>query len=161
MEIKFMTEVQKNMKIERKRFPNVGLTIAKIEELEMKFNEGLKFPKAFREFLFLAGDNNNFGFDDLGKGLDEFQNFALKEIKAAGQKVDRPFFAFNVYDSQYHVIFLDETEEDPKVYLISPFLAAEGTSSLVKIPTGGFKENFTFVEFVNESVRRSKYNLGI
>lgn len=159
MEIKYLHQVVENPTLEG--FTNRKLSTEKIEELETKFNAGKEFPLAFREFLYLAGDFNNFGFDDLGKGLDEFQNFALKEIKAAGQKVDRPFFAFDVYDSVYSVIFLDETEEDPKVYFISPFLAAEGFWPLIKVPEGGFKENYTFTELVNESIRRCKYNLGI
>lgn len=132
------------------------MLISEIEELESKYNQGKEFPQAFREFLFLAGENNNFAFDDLGEGLDELQNIAKEDMDFAGQKLDRPFFAFSVLDSMYSVILLDETEEDPKVYLLMPFLAKGGSEPLLKVPTGGFKENYTFTELVNESIHRVK-----
>mgnify|MGYP006191799177 CR=1 FL=1 len=72
-------------------FTNRPLSIQKIEELEEKFNDGRVFPKAFREYLYLAGDFNNFAFDDLGENLADFQDKAGKDLEIAGQKVDRPF----------------------------------------------------------------------
>ncbi|WP_334126351.1 hypothetical protein [Empedobacter brevis] len=160
MDIKYMTEIKKNMKIPRKPWPNEGLSVAEIEKLELKYNQGKEFPRAFREFLFLAGENNNFAFDDLGEGIDELQNIAQEDIDFAGQQLDRPFFAFKVYDSQYSVILLDEIDEDPKVYKLCPFLAKGGSEPLLRIPKGGFKENYTFTELVNESIRRVKNNIA-
>ncbi|HEX8574882.1 MAG TPA: SMI1/KNR4 family protein [Flavobacterium sp.] len=153
MNIEYMTEVQNNMKIERKPWPNKGLSISQIEDLEKKYNRGREFPKAFREFLYLAGENNNFAFDDLGEGLDELQELAKEELEMAGQKVDRPFFAFSVYNSCYYVIFLDETKEDPKVYLIMPFLAEGGSEPLIK------SNGWDFTALVNESIHRVKNNI--
>ena len=43
--------------------------------------------------------------------------------------------------------------------MIDPFEALEG-STLVSIPKGGFKENYTFTELVNESIRRVKNNIS-
>ena len=158
MNIEYLTEVVNNPVLDG--FKNRPLSIEKIEKLEKKYNKGKEFPKAFREFLFLAGDFNNFAFDDLGEGLDKLQEIANKELDRTNQKVDRPFFAFDVYDSCYSVIFLDETNDDPNVYHIDVYGAKEGAVPLVQIPTGGFKENYTFTELVNESIRRVKYNIA-
>ena len=154
MEIIYMKEIQKNIKIDRKKHMNEGFNENEIKNLETIFNKRKEFPIAFREFLFLAGKYNNFAFDDLGEGLNELQNIAKEELQMTRQKVDRPFFAFDVYDSQYSVIFLDETEEDPKVYIINPYGAKEGSEPLIK-PNG-----WIFSELVNENIRRVKNNIA-
>ena len=130
MEIKYLEVVRNNPRLNG--FTNRPLTITQIEALEQTYNEGNKFPQAFREYLFLAGDFNNFTFDDLGEGLDELQKIAYNELNRTGQAVNRPFFAFDVYNSQYSVIFLDETKEDPEVFLVSPYLAKGGSEPLIK-----------------------------
>ena len=75
-------------------------------------------------------------------------------LEQVGEKIERPFFAFDVYNSQYSVVFLDEDEEDPKVYLISPFLAKGGKVPLIKA------NGFIFSDLVNESIRRVKNNIA-
>lgn len=151
MNIEYMEQVKKNPVI---NFKNEPMVISEIEKLEKKYNSGKEFPKAFREFLFLAGDFNNFGFDDLGEGIDELQNIAKEDMDFADQKLDRPFFAFDVLDSMYSVILLDEIEENPKVYLLMPFLAKGGSQPLLK------SNSWNFTELVNESIRRVKNNIA-
>lgn len=152
MIIEYLQKVVENPVLNR--WINRPLSIQKIEELEEKFNDGRVFPKAFREYLYLAGDFNNFAFDDLGENLADFQDKAGKDLEIAGQKVDRPFFAFDVYNSQYSVIFLDERDDDPAVYLISPFLAKRGTVPLVD------RNGWVFSSLVNENIRRVKNNIA-
>ena len=150
MNIEYMVQVKNNPVL---NFKNEPMAISDIEKLEKKYNKGKEFPKAFREFLFLAGNFNNFGFDDLGEGLDALQELAKEELEMAGQKVDKPFFAFSVYNSCYSVIFLDETKEDPKVYLIMPFLAEGGSEPLMR-PNG-----WEFTALINEHIHRVKNNI--
>lgn len=150
MTIEYMTKVKENPKINN--FVNRGFSEEKIQKIESKYNRGKKFPKAVREFLYLAGDFNNFGFDDID-GIVDLQELANEELEMAGQKVDKPFFAFSVYNSCYSVIFLDETKEDPKVYLIMPFLAEGGAEPLIK-PNG-----WEFTALVNEHIYRVKNNI--
>ena len=152
MDIKYMEQVKDNPAL--KGFRNEPMTITEISKLESKYNEGREFPKAFREFLFLAGNFNCYHFDDLGEGIDQLQQYAKEDLEMAGQKIDRPFFSFSVYNSQYSVIFLDETKDDPKIYLISPFLAKGGSEPLIK-PNG-----WDFTALVNESIRRIKNNIS-
>lgn len=150
MEIEFMNQVSENPEINK--FVNRGFSLEKVVQIESDYNQGNEFPKAFREFLILAGDFNNFGFDDID-GILELQELAQEELKMVGQTVERPFFAFDVRDSTYGVIFLDEEKEDPDVYLISPFLAKGGSEPLIK-PNG-----WIFSKLVDESIRRVKNNI--
>lgn len=76
MTIEYVTQIKENVKL--RSFINRGFSIDKIKHIESKYNHGKEFPKAFREFLFLAGDFNNFGFDDIDE-LKHFKNM-LKKI---------------------------------------------------------------------------------
>lgn len=151
MNIEYMNHIQENPILEG--FKNRGFSLDKIKQIEQKFNHGKKFPKAFREFLFLAGDFNNIAFDDID-GILELQEYAKEDMEMAGQILNKPFFAFDVLDSMYSVIFLDETDDDPKVYLLMPFLAKGGSEPLLK-PNG-----WDFTALVNESIRRVKNNIS-
>lgn len=146
-----MTQIKENPKL--RGFVNRGFSLDKIKQIEQKFNQGIDFPKAFREFLFLAGDFNNFGFDDID-GITELQKYVKEDMEMAGQTLNKPFFAFEVLDSMYSVILLEETNEDPKVYLLMPFLAKGGSEPLLK-PNG-----WDFTALVNESIRRVKNNIS-
>lgn len=154
MNIELMANLKKNLKLPNTVAKSAGLSITEIENLERKYNQEKEFPRAFREYLFLAGDYFNGGFDTLGEGLDELQNIAKEDMDFAGQQLDRPFFAFDVLDSMYSVILLDEIEENPKVYLLMPFLAKGGSQPLLK------SNSWNFTELVNESIRRVKNNIA-
>lgn len=151
MNIEYVTQIKENVKL--RSFINRGFSIDKIKQIESKYNYGKEFPKAFREFLFLAGDFNNFGFDDID-GIEALQEYAKEDMEMAGQTLNRSFFAFDVLDSMYSVILLDEINEDPKVYLLMPFLAKGGSQPLIK-PNG-----WNFTDLVNENIRRLKNNIS-
>ncbi|WP_394673876.1 hypothetical protein [uncultured Chryseobacterium sp.] len=151
MTIEYVTQIKENVKL--RSFINRGFSIDKIKQIESKYNHGKEFPKAFREFLFLAGDFNNFGFDDID-GIEALQEYAKEDMEMAGQTLNRPFFAFDVLDSMYSVILLDEINEDPKVYLLMPFLAKGGSQPLIK-PNG-----WNFTDLVNENIRRVKNDIS-
>lgn len=153
MTIQYLTKVVENPVLEG--FKNRSLSIEKIEKLEKKYNKGKEFPKAFREYLFLAGDFNNFAFDDLGEGLDELQVLAKEELEITGAKIDRPFFVFNQLTGceYFTFIYLDENIEDPKTYVCSPYYKSTKDEEFIK------HNGFTFTELVNESIHRVKNNI--
>ncbi|WP_123956718.1 hypothetical protein [Chryseobacterium mucoviscidosis] len=57
---------------------NEGINETKIKEME-NF-AGHKFPDAYREFLFLGGENNNLGFDSEEHPILLFFNVIIKSI---------------------------------------------------------------------------------
>lgn len=149
-----MVNLKNNLSLPNTIAKSEGLSIYEIENLEQKYNYGKKFPKAFREYLFLSGEYFNGGFDTLGEGLDQLQKYAKEDMEMAGQILNKPFFAFDVLDSMYSVILLDETDDNPKVYLLMPFLEKGGSEPLLK-PNG-----WDFTALVNESIRRVKNNIS-
>lgn len=149
MKVKYLQQVKEN-KILRS-FTNEGMTEKEIKGLEDKYNNSKEFVVAFKEYLFLAGKFSNFGFDDI-EGIEELQDIFNEEMKINGEKLDRPVFAFDVYDSQYSVIYLDEDKEDPDVYLCCPY--HDDDEPLIK------SNGFIFSELVNEFVRRVKNNIA-
>lgn len=153
MDIELMRNLRDNLKLPNTVAPSEGLLMSEITQLEVKYNQGKEFPKAFREYLYLAGEYFNAGFDHLGEGLDQLQEYVKEDLEKTEQEVSDAFFAFDVLDSMYSVIMLDETDEDPKVYLLMPFLAKGGKQPLLK-PNG-----WKFTDLVNESIRRVKNNI--
>lgn len=150
MNIEYLLQTKENPSLNG--FINKGFSLDKIKKIEQTFNAGKEFPKAFREFLFLAGDFNNWGFDDI-EGIVELQQYAKEDLEMADQKITKPFFAFSVLDSIYNIILLDEAGSDPKVYLLMPFLAQEGSQPLLKA------NNWNFTALINESIRKIKNNI--
>jgi hypothetical protein len=130
-------------------FTNRGLTTEAIRNLRDKFNKGNNFPKAFEEYLFLAGDFNNVAYDS-PDGLEELQGEVKTALRVYNQIVSRPYFAFDMIDWNFMGILLDEDAEDPKVYVCEPGLAErEGVPNLRD--TG-----FTLSENINERIQRIK-----
>lgn len=152
MDIKYLTQLKDNPVIYR--FRNEPMTIAEINQLESKYNQGKEFPRAIREFLFLAGNFNNFGFD-LIDGIEYIQECARKELEDSGSKIDRPFFAFDqLTRCEYFVfVYLDEEVENPKTYVCSPYYRSDNEEFI--------KHNgWDFTGLVNESIRRKKNKIS-
>lgn len=147
MEIKYLKSVEQHPTLDG--FTNRGLSIEQIRELEDKFNNGKPFPKAFQEYLFLAGDFNNIAFDS-PQGLDSLQDEVKRALRAYDKTVDRPYFAFDVIDWNFMVILLDESAEDPKVYLCEPGRAKRNGEPVLRDP------EYSFTEIVNEHIKRIK-----
>lgn len=54
MNIELMVNLKNNLSLPNTVAKSEGLSIYEIEKLEKKYNKGKDFPKAFREYLFLA-----------------------------------------------------------------------------------------------------------
>ena len=113
-----------------------------ISVLRDKFNNGKPFPKAFEEYLYLAGAFNNIGFDG-PETLEELQEEMKEALEAYNLKIERPWFAYDEVNWNFGFIFLDETAEDPKCYICD-------SENPIRDP------GYTFTEIVNESIRRIK-----
>ncbi|HNF48266.1 MAG TPA: SMI1/KNR4 family protein [Chitinophagales bacterium] len=116
MELIYMNKLKNMPQIYNRN--NRGLTVLQIEELEKKYNNGNPFPKAYREFLVIAGEYPNLGAHYDAPGYDWMQEEARNELEECNKTIDRPFFVIDQLDgcTQFSFIYLDETDEDPKVY---------------------------------------------
>lgn len=130
MEIVYLKTLKDNPNLKPSIGPIEGWEEAKILELETKYNNGNLFPKAFREYLFLAGDWGGTGvvnedWDDIRKECDE-------DMEYCGYSLDRPYFVFDYLDGQASIFFLDEDNDDPVCYILDPHSKKEGEFDLVR-----------------------------
>lgn len=126
--------------------------MSKIEALEAKYNNNKPFPKAFREYLYLAGDWGGTGV--VNEDWDDLRTDCQEDLDRFGYKIERPYFVFDNYDSQYSIFFLDEEAEDPKVYILDPYGKKDGEYDLVR---PGFIS--TFSKLINEAIYRIKNDI--
>ncbi len=132
--------------------PKEPMSLVEISELEIKFNQGSNFPKAFREYLFLAGKWSGEGvvnndFEDIREDCDE-------DMEYWGYSLDRPYFVFDQLDSQYSIFYLDDDKEDPLIYILHPSGKKEGMYPLVRSNHMG-----TFTQLIDEAIHRVKNNI--
>ncbi|MGB0881098.1 MAG: hypothetical protein ACPGTO_11090 [Polaribacter sp.] len=101
-----------------------GFSISTIEKIEQKINNGNHFPKAFREFLFIAGESSggigigpSYGVDiyaEDGETYIQQLNVYKKLLVKKGLNIDRPFIVFKSGESSsFDFIYLDEGD-DPR-----------------------------------------------
>ncbi|MBP6731690.1 MAG: SMI1/KNR4 family protein [Chitinophagales bacterium] len=126
-----------------------GVPIADIDALETEI--GKTFPKAYREFLELAGDYfiylyaGDASFELLGK----IQNWLKKELSIYKQDLEKECWAFQTYDSEQFMIFYWDEGDDPPVYLCIPYEAHLGGNLI-------YKEYASFTDYINEDIRLAR-----
>lgn len=154
MTIKYLKQVEQNKLLDT--WENRGFSLAKILELEIKFNQGKQFPIAIREFLFLAGEFNNIGFDT-HRSIETLQERSKESLEECQQKIDRPFFAFDQLDdcSQFTFVYLDENQNDPEVYFGLPYYVEYGQPLIKRY------SKFTFSSLVNDHSYRIKNDIPL
>lgn len=99
------------------RFKLTGITLVKIEELELIYNNGISFPKALKELLFLGGDTSSLLNRIWYKTQQEAQTAAREWLSQYNTNINKSFFVietFNVGES-FSFVYLNE-EENPTVY---------------------------------------------
>lgn len=137
MEIKYLKSLE-NYK-GNATFYKKGISIEEIEKLEQEFNNGDKFPIAYREYLFLAGDTNALYLDE-GNGHKWMQETSKNNIEEYNLDIGRPFWVISQVDNcmQFSFIYLDELEDNPKVYIcyvdyIEDFIAPIKQGNLIDL----------------------------
>jgi hypothetical protein len=135
----------------RASFTNHGLSIDKIEALEKLYNGNKPFPTVIREFLWIAGKDNNLGFTTY-RDIFKLQERARENLAQCGFNIERPFFAFdNVTDCEsFSFVYLDENQDDPDVYLCEPYEAKYGEPLIRRY------KDYTFKSLVEEHIYRLK-----
>lgn len=93
------------------------ISLEEIEHLEQLYNNGIPFPKALRELLYLAG-NDCYVLDYGMYDSQELMQIAVREwMVNYNRSLTRPFFAIDVYNAegQFLYVYLDEGD-NPFVY---------------------------------------------
>lgn len=149
-----ITLLQKMLKYPTLRnWSNEGLNLDEINILEQKYNSNKEFPKALREYLYIAGRQSNLGDIDTGLGYDWMQKTAKKELDEIGKIIERPFFVISQLDActQFGFIYLDEPSEDPIKYNCYAHKSYwdDGTNFIEPSPSG------TLSSFINVCIDRA------
>lgn len=151
MEIQYLKTMEANSSFWNRK--SRGFSLDKIEELEQKLNNGIPFPKALREYLFLGGEFNSLGFDHEGIGQDGSEWIALKkyyekEMRKNNLSINRPYVVLDSYDGAiFSFIYLDEGD-DPRPYNFSVSESYKGSNGETIYP---FPEK-TFSQLINRLV---------
>jgi len=124
MTIEYLKKLKENPTIDGRTIK--GVSEIEIAKAEAKFN--IKFPKAYKEFLFLAGESRGslpiMDTTDLETiSSDWHHEIMQEEIEETGLKKQliRPFWLFAESNGceVFYFFYLDENTEDPKVYLVN------------------------------------------
>lgn len=135
-----------------KGFPMEGWSEDQIQALELKYNKGNKFPRAFREYLELAGGYGGTGV--VYEDWDELREDCEFDMERFGVVLERSFFVFDDRMDSYRIFFLDENREDPTVYILNPVRGEHDREPLLKPSLNG-----TFSNLINTAIRHIKGNL--
>jgi len=143
MEIQYLNNLKDNPVIYEDRIEGIS------EEQIITYEQNLRvtFPLAYREFLFLAGKYHGEltlleGTSSIEKLVNsDFQKYFKKEyIDLFNVNIKRPHWIFSTGSQAFYFFYLDESIEDPKVYLVQ----LEGKGEHEIIPSVD-----TFSEFIN------------
>lgn len=114
MEIQFLKYLQDNPAA----YPNnpeyeariMPISLAEIQQLEIKYNNGNAFPKALKELLFIAGKNCYVLDYNIFDNQEELQDAARNWLQNYNKTINRKFFVIDAYNAgdQFLFIYLDE-----------------------------------------------------
>ncbi len=147
MEIKYLMKLKKTPKIQGEKIE--GVLEIEIKKVEDKFK--IKFPQAYKEFLFLAGAySGNICIQDTNDlesiSDDEHQEMMNEEIERSGIKFERPFWLFAQANDceQFWFFYLDEDSENPSVYAFE-YGSNPGDRKIISL-------NKTFSELIDRQI---------
>lgn len=152
MEIKYLKKLENNKTINWDTIK--GVSDSEIKTVENRF--GIKFPLAFKEYLYLAGDSSG-GLrlaDGNGSLTVLTKDDVRKKLEKATQEfqipIKRPFWVFSEKDGfqQFFFIYLDENSENPPVWFTTYGDEEDGPNVITKLSD-------TFSEFIDDLIDRS------
>jgi hypothetical protein len=115
MEIEYLKALQ-NIYNVNKKLSRIGVSEFEISNLENSLN--LKLPKAYKEFLFIAGKRDNI-LDGWNRGYDDLefmQEYAHEAFQRVGLQM-KPFWCFAEYnDADSSLFFFLDEGDNPSIY---------------------------------------------
>lgn len=156
MEIQYLKSLEQFDTIDGLK--NEGVSDAEIVIAETQL--GIQFPKAYKEFLFLAGELNNGLFGNavsssLDWAIEDFQQDAKEELARKNITIPQPFWNFAEADGgEFFLFFFLNDGENPPIYAFetidSDTIFEEG------LPKGVRKISDTFSSRIDELIKHHK-----
>ena len=160
MEIQYLKNLEKEIE-NKNKFSSThfteGISEEAIEKVENELN--VKFPKAYKEFLILAGEGVGFGF---GNAIDHAFDWAVEDFQQNMQELldefkvnlQKKHWAFTSFNSESFDFFYLDGNDDPIVYLFDPYTTREVKD--VSLPKGVTKSYDKFSDYVNACIEGHK-----
>lgn len=127
-----------------------GVPVADIEALEAEI--GKTFPKAYREFLELAGEYFPYLYagDSRFEISGKIQDWLQQQLTKYKQSLEKEYWAIEAYDGvQFYLFYWDEGE-DPPVYYCCPYLIDYPEGVVIE------KRYDTFADWVNKNIELTR-----
>ncbi|MGH1383554.1 SMI1/KNR4 family protein [Kordia sp.] len=153
MNIHYLKKLKETPKVKYSSKIIKGISEEQIIKYEEQLN--IKFPIAYKEFLFLAGQYS--GYLTLLEGTSSIEDFADKEFQSYFKEKyldlfnfneTRPYWVFTQGSQAFFFFYLDENIEDPEVWKVEFYEI--GKHELSKL-----EERSRFSEFINDVVEHS------
>ncbi len=133
-----------------------GLSEAEILQMELEMNNGLPFPKAYKEFLFLGGEDATIQISNYGKNTPKGAEYYRNGLKKRKVNITRPFAIVNIFEESGTFIYLDEGDNPrPKNCSLHEAYDSDDDEIIWNTP---YK---TFSEMIDKRVYLAENNLGI
>jgi hypothetical protein len=120
MEINYLKDLEARPSRKEDQSTIRGYTESEITALSLQYNNGNSFPRAYHEYLYLAG--KYCWAMEGSEGLKEEMSTFNFHLEVTGIVMDRPFVTFDVTGpgtEGFYIIYLDEGVEDPNVYRVN------------------------------------------
>jgi hypothetical protein len=149
MEIQYLKELQSQPN--RGWRTNKGVDEKTINDLEQKAR--IRFPQAYKEFLLLAGKENNLMMEGVWDVLEWMQETAKNQLISLELSVE-PFWVFDGYDhpEQFKFFYLDHGHNPPVYYFD---LSTHPISDLKEEKLYIIKEYDSFSDCITQFIRRA------
>ncbi|WP_265131960.1 SMI1/KNR4 family protein [Chryseobacterium oranimense] len=136
---------------------NVGLTFEEIDALKEKM--GLRFPKAYIDYLLNAGKNSNlFNVETNSNELQKIQKELRLELNLLNVFQNEEILCIKKNFEAYYFFNLSENKGKPTLYILSEICINENWNAFQKRITKGEGEDF--VTFINRLAER-EYGITI
>lgn len=137
--------------------PPRGLSEAEIVQFEQEMNNGLPFPQAYREYLFLGGGFATIQLNGYGKSTPKGTTFFRDGLKKRKINMIRPFAVLDVLDGECGTFIYLDAGDDPRPQNCSLHQAYDSDEDEI-IWNTPYK---TFSEMIDKRVYLAENNLVV
>ncbi|AIL47269.1 SMI1/KNR4 family protein [Elizabethkingia anophelis] len=144
MELEYLKRLEEYYK-NTPKVSKIGVSIENIENLEKELH--LKFPKAYKEFLYLSGKRDNIlgSFERGFENLESIQELAKSRINLENLSLKQIWCFAEYNDADSFMFFFLNNEENPPVY---SFIAEKGLTDNNDKPVSYLKFRDSFSEYI-------------
>ncbi|WES96647.1 SMI1/KNR4 family protein [Chryseobacterium arthrosphaerae] len=119
--LKAYERYKKEGKGKRRSFfgPPIGLSEAEIIQLEETMNNGIPFPKAYREYLSIGGAFSSLSLNDSGNNAGKLAAKYKQALQMRKVDISRPIAIMDTFEGQCGTFIYLDNGDNPQPWLFS------------------------------------------